>query len=182
MSEYWEKVIEHELEFYANIRTYEEELLDRLRENEMSFQYPVTIFDEVEGRVYRACAGTEEQALSRIEKRESIETLLKKAAKRINRLNNAITQLDELEQDIISIFYLEKDLSELHMVRLLGFRTRKEFLLKKEQALKKLFSIYEKERSATHKEFKQTLIEERKKKVAVYKQTLLPKSQIKSII
>jgi DNA-directed RNA polymerase specialized sigma subunit len=57
-----------------------------------------------------------------MEVKEAIQNLLRKAVKRINRLNNAIAQLEEIEQDIISMFYLERDLTELQMARTLGFQ------------------------------------------------------------
>jgi len=163
MSEHWERVIEHELDFYFNIQEYENKLLERFYESQM-IQYPVTVFDEEQGRVYLAGPNTEDQALYRIETKKSIEALLKKAVKRITRLNNALSQLDELKLDVITLFYLDRDLSELHMARTLEFRTKKEFMKKKEKVLKKLFSIYEKERANTVRDFNRSLKEERIRK------------------
>jgi hypothetical protein len=168
--EKWEKVIEYELNFYANIQEYEDRLLEQLYESQV-IHYPVTTFDEDLGRVYRSCPGTEDQALYRIEVRESIEALLKRAVKRINRLNNALAQLKEDELDIISIYYFEKGLSDLRKARTLGFGTVKQFTDKKEKILKKLFSIYEKERAATHKEFYKNLKDELHRKAALFKGT-----------
>jgi hypothetical protein len=178
--EQWEKVIEYELEFYVNIQEYEDKWLERLYESQM-IRYPTTTFDEEGGRVYLSCPNTEDQALARIEARESIEALLKKAVKRINRLNNALAKLNEEEQDIISIFYFERDLSELHIGRTLGFRTRKEFMDKKEMVLKKLFSMYEKERMKAHQEFKATLKEELQRKAFLFRKAS-PSSEYKAII
>ncbi|MEH7440472.1 hypothetical protein V7182_23780 [Neobacillus drentensis] len=166
--EKWERIIEHELHFYINIQEYENKLLERLYESQR-IQYPGTIFDEEEGRVYLSGPNTEDQALYRMEVRESIEALLKKAVKRINRLNNALAQLSEKEQDVISIFYFERDLPVLHMARTLGFSTQNEFMKKKETVLKKLFSIYEKERSDAHEDFRKALKEERIKKAHLFR-------------
>lgn len=168
MIEHWEKVIEYELEFYVNIQEYEDKCLERLYESQV-IHYPTTIFDEEGGKVYLSCPTTEEQAIARIEARESIEALLKKAVKRINRLNNALAQLSKEEQDVISLFCFEKDVSELHMARMLGFRTKTEFVKEKERVLKKLFSVYEKERSEAHQEFKATLKEELRRKAFLFK-------------
>lgn len=168
--EHWEKVIEHEIEFYVNIQQYEDRWMGRLYESQ-AIHYPTTTFDEEVGRVYLSCPGTEEQAIARIEARESIEALLKKAAKRINRLNNALAQLNEREKDIISIFYFERA-SELHMVRTLGYSTKNEFVKEKERVLKKLFSIYEKERMQANEEFKTTLKEELHRKAFLFRKSL----------
>lgn len=155
MSEQWEKVIETELDFLYHSPEYEAELLDRLRENEMNIQYPVTHFDSEQGRIYRSCPGTEEQAIRRIEIREAIETIMAHMNKRIKRLSNAIHQLSEEEQDLISWVYIERDTPEIYMARSLGFRTIKEFRKAKKQTLLKLLDIFEKERDERDKEFKE---------------------------
>lgn len=173
--EKWEKVIEYELEFYANIQEYEDRLLRQLYESQM-IQYPGTVFDEEQGKIYLAGPNTEEQALYRIEARESIESLLKKAVKRINRLNNALAQLKEYELNIISIYYFEKGLSDIHKARTLGFRTLKQFMDEKELILKKLFAMYEEERAATHKEFYRNLKEELQRKACIFKNSTYPKN------
>jgi hypothetical protein len=49
--EKWEKVIEHELDFYINIQAYENELVERYYESQM-IKYPSTVFDEDQGTVY----------------------------------------------------------------------------------------------------------------------------------
>jgi hypothetical protein len=170
--EKWEKVIEYELEFYANIQEYEDRLLRQLYESQM-IQYPGTVFDEEQGRIYLAGPNTEEQALYRIEARESIEALLKKAVKRINRLNNALAQLKEYELDIISIYYFEKGLSDIRKARTLGFRTLKPFMEEKEIILKKLFAMYEEERSARHKKSYKDLKEELQRKAYIFKNSTL---------
>lgn len=179
--EKWEKVIEHELDFYINIQAYENELVERYYESQM-IKYPSTVFDEDQGTVYLSGPNTEDQALYRMEVKEAIQNLLRKAVKRINRLNNAIAQLEEIEQDIISMFYLERDLTELQMARTLGFRTRNEFLKKKEAALRKLFAIYEQERTKRHAELHKTLKEEIKRKVELFKKSKYSAKEQKMII
>jgi hypothetical protein len=166
--EKWENVIEYELDFYFNIQEYEDNLMERYYESQV-IHYPVTVFDEDQGRVYLAGRDTEDQAIYRMEVKESIIALLRKAVKRITRLNNAISQLNEDEQDIIWMFYLERDMPELHMARTLGYRTQKEFMKEKEKVLKKLFRIYEKERMQVHQDFKATLKEELRRKAFLFK-------------
>jgi hypothetical protein len=155
MSEQWEKAIETELDFLYHSPEYEAELLDRLRENELNIQYPVTHFDSEQGRIYRSCPGTEEQAIRRIEIREAIEAIMVHMNKRIKRMSNAIHQLSEEEQDLISRVYIERDTPEIYMARSLGFRTIREFRKAKQQALLKLLKIFEKERDERDKEFKE---------------------------
>lgn len=171
MIEKWEKVIEHELEFYSNIQQYENGLLERYYESQ-TIHYPTTVFDEEGGRVFLSCPGTEDQAIARMEAKTAIEALLRKAVKRINRLNRALAQLDKTEMDIISIFYIEKGLSELHMARTLEYRSRKELMNEKTAVLKKLFAIYEKEREEADKEYHKTLKEELKRKAFLFKEKI----------
>lgn len=176
--EQWEKVIEHELNFYVNIQEWEDKLLEGYYESQM-IRYPVTTFDEEVGRVYLSCPTTEEQALYRIQVKESVQALLKKAVKRINRLNNALAQLNEHEQDIISSFYFERDLPELYMARSLGYSTKRAFLEEKQKVLKKLYAIYEKERSNAVQVFNNSLKEEIKRKIDLFKKSKLsPKLNI----
>lgn len=153
MSEQWENIMENELDFLYHSPKYEAELKERLYENELSIQYPVTHFDSEQGRIYRSCPGTEEQAIRRIEVREAVEALLEHMNKRIKRLWNAIGQLSEEEQDIISWVYIERDTAELYMARLSGFRTVKDFRNAKQKALRKLLDIYQKEREEAESEF-----------------------------
>lgn len=162
--EQWENVIEQEIQFYLNFKQYEEEIHDRLKEVEEWIEYPVTIFDSDMGMVYRTCAGTEEQAIRRIVKRDSLNALLERAHKRINRLFNAYSQLDEESKDLISYLYFEPDYSDADLVRVFGFSSKKALYQQKTNVLKKMFRIYQKERSEAAEEFKRLLKEERKEK------------------
>lgn len=145
MSEQWENVIEHEIEFYNNYPIFKEDLMEQLYRSQI-IRYPVTIFDEHQGRVYFSNQRTEDQAFRRIEVKEAIESLLNKAQKRIQRFFNAVDQLDELEQDIIWDFYILKDMPVNRLPRFHGFRTKNDFMKAKQKALKKLFEIYQKDR------------------------------------
>ncbi|RDU34697.1 hypothetical protein DRW41_21980 [Neobacillus piezotolerans] len=169
MAEQWEKIIESELEFLRNAPGYEAELNERLRENEMDFKYPTTTFDSEQGRVYRSCPGTEEQALHRIEVRENLQALMNRLLKRANRIFDALNQLDENDREIIIRTYIEMDKPDSYVVRDLGFITAKEFNEAKKRAIKKMFKIYESQRTEAHSEYRRILAIERKKKVAEFK-------------
>jgi hypothetical protein len=168
MAECWENVIVHELLFYANFKQYEAELKDRLKENDLDIKYPTTTFDEEQGRVYRSCPGTEEQAIRRIEVREAIESLHKRATKRMERLAKALQQLDDDEFEIISIAYLEGDITEKNMVRTARFRSKREFHDTKRKALLKMASFFEKDREENVKLFTAQRKEERRRKVVAW--------------
>lgn len=159
MSEHWETIIERELDFFYHAPEYEADLKERLYENEITIQYPVTRFDEEEGRVYRSCPGTEEQALRRIEKREAFGTGLKRINERVTRLKNALAQLNEDEREIVFYIYLDRDHpTDRVIAKLLGFRTAKELQDRKKEILCKLLEIYENERKK--------MLEERRKEIA----------------
>lgn len=164
MNERWENVIEQEINFYINFKKYEMEIHELLRENELNIQYPVTKFDYVEGRIYRACPGTEAQALHRIEVRDSLQSLLDRAKKRINRFIKAFNKLNEKEQDLIYFTYFDQMYKDFELTKVLEFRTIKDLQLAKIQVIKKLFEIYTAERSEKHKEFIKMLKEERDRK------------------
>lgn len=181
LNEQWEKIIEYELEFYSNIQQYEDRLLERYYESQ-AIHYPTTVFDEDSGKVYLTCPGTEEQAIARMEAKAAIEGILRKAVKRINRLNRALAQLEKDELDIISIFYIERDLSELHMARTFGFRTKKEFMDRKTKVLKKLFAMYVKERKEVEIEFKRTLKEEIRRKAYLFQESVFRNKELKQSI
>jgi hypothetical protein len=153
MTECFEKIIELEIDFYNNFPEYKEELLEQMRYKQ-AIQYPVTHFDEEQGRVYLSCSGTEEQALQRIEAKEATKITLKFARKRIQRLHNAISQLEKDERYIIQSFYFWKMDPYKCLNRFSQFKTVQDFMKAKEQVLKKLFSIYEEERAAEDEEYR----------------------------
>jgi hypothetical protein len=163
MNEQWENVIEQEIFFYLNFKEYEAEIHERLRENELDIQYPITRFDEVEGRIYRSCPSTEEQALKRIEVREALTAILERANKRIERLFRAYSQLTEEEQELIHYTYFEPIYTDYRLAVILEFESTKELLQARQEALKKMLHFYESEREERHKEFRQMLKEERKR-------------------
>jgi hypothetical protein len=168
MGEQWENIIIHELLFYANFKQFEDELKDRLLENDLDIKYPTTTFDEEQGRVYLSCPGTEEQALRRIEVREAIESIHKRAKKRIERLVNALNQLDEDEFIIISEVYIEGEMTEMELIRTMGFQNKNEFHEAKRRALLKIVSFFEVEREENVKLFAAQRKEERKNQVAAW--------------
>jgi hypothetical protein len=145
--EQWEKVIEYEIRFYLNIEEYKNELIDRYYESQM-IRFPVTQFDEDLGRIYLYCPRTETQAIRRIEGKELIIKLLKRATKRYHRLNNAFSQLTDDEINIISMLYLEgtDHLPKDFIARQLGLKNAKNLDVAKERILNKLLASYEKER------------------------------------
>jgi hypothetical protein len=163
MNDQWENVIEQEIFFYLNFKKYEAEIHDRLRENELDIQYPVTRFDEVEGRIYRTCPSTEEQALKRIEVRDALTSILEKAKKRIERLFRAYNQLTKVEQELIYYTYFEPIYTDYRLLDILGFESTKKLIQARQEVLKKMFRFYESEREERHKEFRQMLREERKR-------------------
>jgi hypothetical protein len=163
MNEQWENVIEQEIFFYLNFKKYEAEIHERLRENELDIQYPITRFDEVEGRIYRSCPSTEEQALKRIEVRESLTAILERAKKRIERLFNAYNQLTEEEQELIHYTYFESIYTDYQLAVILEFENTEQLRQARQEALKKMLRFYQSEREERYKEFRQMLREERKR-------------------
>lgn len=169
MAEQWENIIEYELQFYADFQKHYEDLQEKLYENELNIQYPITHFNPEEGRIHRSCPGTEEQAIRRIEVRESVEAAMKRIEKRINRLNNALSQLDEEEQNLIGYFYLDGT-PENYIKKIFGFSNMKELHKAKREALLKVYKIYEKEREDAMYDFRKMLKEERIKRAALFKE------------
>ncbi|EMI11241.1 hypothetical protein [Anoxybacillus gonensis] len=163
MSEQWEKLIEQEIFFYLNFQEYEAEIKERLLENELDIQYPVTRFDAVAGRIYRYCPTTEEQALKRVEVREALTSLLERAKKRIERLFRAYGQLTEEEQELIHYTYFEPFYTDYRLAVILDFKSTKELRQARQEALKKMLRFYESEREERNKEFQQMVKEERKR-------------------
>lgn len=164
MSEQFEKVLELEIHFYLNFKQYEQEIYDRPQENEMNIHYPITIFDEEQGRIYRQCSGTEQQAIRRIEIRDSLNAILEKAKKRIARFQNAYSQLSDDEKDIVFYTYFDESYKEFQLTRILGLKSVKDLHREQKNVLKKLYKIYNKEREDYEKEFKNFLLEERKRR------------------
>jgi hypothetical protein len=165
MNEQWEKLIEQEIFFYLNFQEYEAEIKERLLENELDIQYPVTRFDAVAGRIYRYCPSTEEQALKRIEVREALTSLLERAKKRVERFWRAYNQLTENEQKLIYYTYFEPIYTDL------GFKSTKELHQARQEVLKKMLRFYEREREESHKEFQRMLQEEKKQRAAEWLKT-----------
>lgn len=171
MSEQWEKVIEHEIQFCLRANEYESEIYELLQENELNIQWPVTNFDTEQGRVYLHCPSTEDQAIRRIEKKESLNALLKIATKRVERFVRAFQQLNEKEKDIITYTYFEP-MQDREFKFVMGIDQFKDIPKVRQHVLRKLFRIYEKERADKHKEFAQTLKEEREKKAEALRKEL----------
>lgn len=170
MNEQWENVIEQEIFFYLNFKKYEAEIHERLLENELDIQYPITRFDEA-GQIYRYCPSTEQQALKRIEVREALTSLLERAKKRIERLFRAYGQLTEEEQELIHYTYFEPFYTDYRLAVILDFKSTKELRQARQEALKKMLRFYESERKERHKEFRQMLQEERKRIAAEWLKT-----------
>jgi hypothetical protein len=163
MNEQWEKIIEQEIFFYLNFKKYEAEIHERLLENELDIQYPVTRFDAVAGRIYRYCPTTEEQALKRIEVREALTSLLERAKKRVERFVRAYNQLTKNEQKLIYYTYFEPILTDYRLAVILKFESTEQLHQARQEALKKMLRFYEREREEWYKEFRQMLKEERKR-------------------
>lgn len=163
MSERWEQIAESEILFYLRFQEFEEEIRDLIYENEANIQLPVTHFDSVEGRVFRYCPGTEEQALRRIERREVLQSALARGLKRKDRFLSFYNTLTEEEKDVIYYTYFEKR-SNRDFKFLLELRSVKDVPLLKRKVLKKLYSLYEKERAERDSERKRLLQQERKEK------------------
>lgn len=170
MAEPWERVLEIEFEFYRNIQNYEDDLMDCYYRSQV-IDYPVTKFDDVLG-VYLSCQRTEVQVMRRMESKAAIESILSRAVKRIKRLLDAIQKLEEKEQNVIWMFYIEKDMPVIHLASYLNYRTKKEFMFDKDRILKKLFAIYEKERLEAIQEREEIAKEELLKKAALFKESL----------
>jgi hypothetical protein len=166
MSEQWENVIEQEIFFYLNFKKYEAEIYERLLENELDIQYPVTRFDAVAGRIYRYCPTTEEQALKRIEVREALTSLLERAKKRVERFVRAYNQLTKNEQKLIYYTYFEPIYTDYRLVIILDFKSTKELHQARQAVLKKMLSFYESEREEQNKEFQRMVQEEKKQRAA----------------
>jgi hypothetical protein len=166
MNEQWEKIIEQEIFFYLNFKKYEAEIHERLLENELDIQYPVTRFDAVAGRIYRYCPTTEEQALKRIEVREALTSLLERAKKRVERFVRAYNQLTKNEQKLIYYTYFEPILTDYRLAVILKFEGTEKLHQARQEALKKMLRFYEREREESHKEFQRMLQEEKKQRAA----------------
>lgn len=162
VNERWENVVEHEIQFYLNFSEYETEIKERLLENELDIQLPTTIFDEELGRVYIRCPSTEDQALKRIEVRDSLNALLEKGKKRAERVLRSYYSLSDHEQEIIFYTYFEP-LSDREFSHYLSVRPMKNIPKVKQRALRELFRIYEKDRAEQNKEWAETLKIERQK-------------------
>jgi hypothetical protein len=155
MAEQWEKIIEHEIKFYASFPEYENDLKSRLKENNY-IRYPTTRFDGDTGRIYFSSRPwTEEQVINRIEVQEAIESLLSRAQKRIERLANALGQLNDEEFDLISSVYLDEHPKGMKLHHFAGFRIDAEFQRARRKVLSKMFSIYQKERAHLEDEWEQ---------------------------
>ncbi|MED4903963.1 hypothetical protein [Parageobacillus thermoglucosidasius] len=166
MNEQWEKLIEQEIFFYLNFQEYEAEIHERLLENELDIQYPITRFDEVEGRIYRCCPSTEEQALKRIEVREALTSLLERAKKRVERFVRAYNQLTENERELIYYTYFEPIYTDYRLAVILDFKSTKELHQARQAVLKKMLRFYEREREEQNKEFQRMVQEEKKQRAA----------------
>ena len=171
MNEQWEKLIEQEIFFYLNFQEYEAEIKERLLENELDIQYPVTRFDAVAGRIYRYCPSTEEQALKRIEVREALTSLLERAKKRVERFVRAYNQLTKNEQELIHYTYFEPIYTDYRLAAILKFESTEHLHQARQEVLKKMLRFYESEREEQNKEFHQMLKEERKRIAAEWLKT-----------
>jgi hypothetical protein len=164
MKERWTKIIENEIDFILNFEKYEEEIKELLLENELNIQYPVTRFDSEEGRMYRACPDTEAQALYRIEKRESLNALIERGNKRIQRFFKAYQRLNSDEQDLIYYTYFNPEYQDHRLIKVLDYQSTKELRKTREKVLEKLMELFDEDRVERHEEFKAMLKEERKQK------------------
>jgi hypothetical protein len=170
--ERWESVIELEIDFYLNFSKYKQEINESLKENELDIKYPVTRYEN--GEVFRSCPGTEQQALHRIERRDALNAILQRASKRISRLFNAMEQLNELEHNVLYFLYFNKTFTLHELARLLDFKNIYELQKTKKTALKTLYKMYKQEREEKGQKYNLYLIEERKKKIQIYKGLKVP--------
>jgi hypothetical protein len=164
MKEQWTKIIENEIDFILNFEKYEEEVNELLLENELNIQYPVTRFDSEEGRMYRSCPDTETQALYRIEKRESLNSLIEHGKKRISRFFRAYNKLNDDEWDLIYYTYFERIYKDNRLIKVLDYKSIKDLQKAREKVLEKLMDFYDADRIESQKEFKAMAREARKQR------------------
>ncbi|MGV3465554.1 MAG: hypothetical protein ACO1OT_09710, partial [Heyndrickxia sp.] len=129
-----ESIIEREIEFYLKAPQYVADIKDRLKENELDIQWPMTRFEE--GRIYFYSPRTDVQAIKRIEVRDSLAKALERVKERTKRLENALKQLSDDEDgfDLIWLFYFKK-MDEYKISRLLGFKSVKDMQKARDKAL-----------------------------------------------
>lgn len=154
MTERWEKIIEQELLFYQSYPALEAEIHQKLAENELDIQIPITRIDDT-GSLVKYAPSVEAQAIKRVTVRDMLQKRLKRAEKRIVRLLNAINQLSEEEQDIIHFLYLDVSYPVSKVIRLLGYKNIQELYKARDSALKSVLAIYEQERAGEEEEWNQ---------------------------
>ncbi|WP_338782421.1 hypothetical protein [Metabacillus sp. FJAT-52054] len=145
--EKWTKFIEHEIEFYLNYDSYVQDIKDLILENELDIQWPITFYDEAEGRIYRKCPGTEEQAIQRIAKRDRLNLMLKRASDRLKRFYDAYSTLSNTEQELIYHLYFENHYNEQEVLIKLGLSSRDELESSRWIVLNKILRFYEEGRN-----------------------------------
>lgn len=161
-NEHWEKVVENEIIFYLNYeKQYKREIEEQLLENEWNFQYPMTYVNEAEGRLYRTCPTTEQQAIQRIEVRESLNRLLDRAQERLKRLFHHFNELQAPEQKVLKLLYFTGGMSDYQIVSELGLQNRLEVEDAKISALRSLYRLYQEDRKDCENEFRNLLRESR---------------------
>ena len=165
--ENWKENFFVEFEFYRNFSTLNQELTDLLKENEMNIQLPMTRYED--GQMFYGCPTTEDQVINKIRREESLKNLQNKAQKRVDRLLNALEQLNEDERTVL--YYLEMKQGYLSPEQLLeecGVKNTAELMTIKETALANLSRIYSKEREGRQLDYQKMLLEERKEQVRKY--------------
>lgn len=155
MSEHWESIIEIELAYYRNFPVFAAEIQQKLLENDLDIQVATTCINET-GNLVSYCESTEQQAIKRVMKRDSLIKQLERANKRINRLFNAISKLSEEEQEVLDYLYIDigHNLPYTHIARLLGYKDTRELLKARDSALKSVLKIYESERKQSEIDYK----------------------------
>lgn len=142
-NEKWYHLIELEIYFYKNYQQYRAEIEEKLKESTY-IKFPVSHYTEL-GISY-GCPGPEDQAITRILKREHFEHMMEQAKKRIERLVNAYQQLSDIQQQVIDLYYFSPLRgTQAQIARVVGLRI-KEFDKTRIQALKDMYKIYSDER------------------------------------
>lgn len=160
MTEHWEWIMERELNFYLHFAEYKDGLQERLFENEMDIEVPVTRFDAEAGCIYRHCLGTEDMAIKRILVRDALHHLLEKAEKRMTHLAQLFSLLDARNKVVLRCCYLDTNKTDVERMRQLGLKNKEQLQQEKEQALKALYSHFVSERQ-------ERLLQERKQRAAL---------------
>jgi hypothetical protein len=125
-----------ELEFYKNRNQHLQDIENRLEEIDEDYLQPsYTYYDSDEGRMRVVSRSVEDAVIWKIEAEEALVKTKERVIKRCNRIVKAFNQLDQEEQTLLAITYLDDG----NIQKLLSYREMAETKRKVRQALLKFY-------------------------------------------